>query len=306
MNNPKRCTFYRRSLFCSHGKDLEEGPFDSISKLFGSQYDRMNISERIDAYFVDSSLVPLMVHENYQRCRPSGGRRLSEASNPSALQLVAAAADALSLSDKVDSLIRGSNQEWSLAPLHGFMSTVLPCYYVHGSLSGQIAFPTWFGQNSKATKSQRLLREVSQHTFITLKSTITDVRYVYCDYLVNGVLVPMLNGNVDCAISFMDQLHLCREDVDSLIELSGKQDYWTKIPSTAKSAFTRKYNSVPHKLPYAVGAAVGKAIRVADLDTGLEDDGEEGVEGKEEVEDEESIEADKMIKEKKPKAVKRK
>lgn len=268
----------------------------------------MTIGQRLDAYFVDSSLVPLMVHENYQRSRPSGNQRTLSSKNPSTLQLVAEAADSLSLSDKVDSLIRGSNQEWSVAPLHGFMTAVLPCYFTHGSLSGQIAFPSWFGQNSKATKSQRLLREVSQHTFMSLKSTISDVRMIYCDYLTNSVLLPLLNGEVELAVDIMDRLHLCREDVDSLIELSSKQDYWTKIPTATKSAFTRKYNSTIHKLPYAVGAAVGKSVKVQDLDIGIEEeDGDVVAEDiSEDADEEDSLLADKMIKEKKPKAVKRK
>lgn len=267
----------------------------------------MTVNQKIDAYFVDSSLVPLMVHENYQRSRPSKFVPIPSKSNPNHLDLVAAAADSLSFSDKVDSLIRGSNQEWSLAPLHAFTSTVLPCYYVHGSLSGQIQFPSWFGQNSKTTKSQRLLREVSQHTFMSLKSTANDVRLAYCDYLLNGLMRPLLEGDIERAIQFMDDMNLCREDLDSIIELAGKQEVWAKIPSSSKSAFTRKYNSTPHKLPYALGAATGKAIKVADLDTGIEEDADDAVnEMEESTEANEDIQDDKMIKEKKAKVVKRK
>lgn len=54
---------YDQSKATSHKKDLELGPFDAVHKLLGS-FGRMSMLERIECYFVDSSLVPLMVHVN--------------------------------------------------------------------------------------------------------------------------------------------------------------------------------------------------------------------------------------------------
>lgn len=254
------------------------------------------MADKLDAYFIDSSLVPLMIHENYFRSRPTSARSIQGKPVSDHLKLMAAAADSLSLSEKVESLIRGSNQEWSLAPLHGYMSCVLPSYYVHGALSGQIMFPSWFGNNSKATKSNRLLKEISNHTFLALGASTFTIRTVFCEMLTDKVLGPLVRYEPEIAIKNMDEYHLCREDVDSLIELTASQDVWSKIPSAAKSAFTRKYNSTAHKLPYAIGSAVGKSIKVDDLEGDVEsvdggDDANEDV-----TEDTDSLANDKMIK----------
>lgn len=50
-------------LFRSTGnrKDMEVGPFDALHKLLGSTYQRMSMTEKFDCYFVDNSLMPLMV-----------------------------------------------------------------------------------------------------------------------------------------------------------------------------------------------------------------------------------------------------
>ena len=102
--------------------------------------------EKLEAYFVDSSLMPLMIQENYIRAKATTQRSLLGNGNPNFITLTAAAADSISAACHVDSMIRGSNQEWSLAPLHGFLSCVAPAYFVHGSLSGMIGFPGWFGK----------------------------------------------------------------------------------------------------------------------------------------------------------------
>lgn len=285
-------------MTCRHGKDMDEGPFGAAYKLLGPQYDRMSMAGRIDTYFVDSSLVPLMVHENYLRAKANGRRPTIAKAQPSFLDLAAAAADAISLSEKIESLIRGSNQEWSLAPLHGFMSCVLPCYFVHGSLSGQVSFPGWFGHNSRSGKISRLLREISHHTFAELHATAQDIRLFHGESLADGVLEPLQSSNVDAAIAFMDKMLLCRDDVDSLIEIFGKAGEWAKIPTSSKSAFTRRYNSTTHRLPYAIGGAAtaGKTIRVEDVDAGAEEEGEEGEDAPAEASTEEALDEDKMIK----------
>lgn len=78
---------------------------------------------------------------------------------------VAAAANAISYGDKIDSLIRGSNN-WSLLDLQGVHSLVLPGHYMHGGFSKRIEFPRWLGSNSKRNKCRRLLSELESHMLI--------------------------------------------------------------------------------------------------------------------------------------------
>lgn len=263
----------------------------------------MRISERLDAYFVDSSLVPLMIHENYLKARAFTKRPTLTAADPSFLELASKAADCFSSSEKIESLIRGSNQEWSLAPLHGFMTSVLPSYYVHGSISGQIGFPTWFGANSKAGKTSRLLREISHHSYPTLRASPMDIRLYYGESLIDIILDYLQKNDPEGAVTFMDRACLCREDVDSLIDICDRSSIWSQIPSASKAAFTRKYNAHTHKLPYAQSSS-GKVIKVQDLDAGNEE--ELGDEDVAEEQEEDSLSNDKMIKQTTAKGKKKK
>lgn len=55
------------------------------------------------------------------------------------IQLVARAAEAISDGDLVDRMVHGSQQQWSLLPVHGMFSCVRPSYWCHGagSFGGQ-------------------------------------------------------------------------------------------------------------------------------------------------------------------------
>ena len=91
-----------------------------------------------------------MIQENYLITNPRlPGKQI---------ELVAKAAEDISISDTVNSLIRSGEQQWSLLPFHGIMSTVKPSYEVAGQITGRLNFSSWLGQNSKQMKYQRMLR----------------------------------------------------------------------------------------------------------------------------------------------------
>lgn len=79
------------------------------------------------------------------------------------IKRVAAAAEAISMGDIIDSKIRGSNN-WSLLETQALFSSVLPGHYMHGTITQRINFPSWLGKNSSATKRKRMLGEVYTHT----------------------------------------------------------------------------------------------------------------------------------------------
>ena len=55
-----------------------------------------------------------------------------------------------------------SDQQWSLAPLHGVLACARPGFMLAGPL-GRPGFPSWLGKNSTMTKRARLLREFGGH-----------------------------------------------------------------------------------------------------------------------------------------------
>ena len=297
-------------------KDIEVGSFDAVPALLGVGYNRMmSLSEKIDMYFVDSSLVPLMVQENYLKTQGSphcmiNGKK--EKDDYSSIELYSAAADSISDADIVESLIRGSNQEWSLAPLHAVLSTVRPAYFCHGGLSGRIEFASWLGSYSKTSKNNRLLGELTKHTYLHTAAGRMDIRLQYLPVLAYKLLRPLLDkgsSGVEQTIALMDAYSLCREDFDSILELmldSGiSSTAYAKLPGSTKSLFTRKYNQGTHKLPYALGGATLTAKKIADIDAADTGDGEEVTFVTADDEDDEKSEAtvagydlvkDKMIK----------
>ena len=99
-------------FFFSHSeakKDIQEGIFDVVPELFSSGYSRMKMSDKLDKYFVDTSMVPLMMQENYLKALPTNNlKTLSGLLSNDPLEASFLAADSFSQSDYlVDSLIHG-------------------------------------------------------------------------------------------------------------------------------------------------------------------------------------------------------
>jgi hypothetical protein len=103
-------------------KNVDLGPWDVVPKLFGSVFEQP-LSNRLDYYFVDTNLVPLMVQEAYLKIP-----------NSTPLQKVAHAADIISVADTVERLVY-RDQKWELQPLHGFLSSVFPGIIMQTSLT---------------------------------------------------------------------------------------------------------------------------------------------------------------------------
>ena len=53
-------------------KDIRINPFEAVKQLFHYENKSQSLSDRIDLFFTDYSLMPLLVHENYLTANPSG------------------------------------------------------------------------------------------------------------------------------------------------------------------------------------------------------------------------------------------
>jgi hypothetical protein len=201
------------------------------------------------------------------QARPFRGAQPSKGFNDYYVQ----AGDAISASEHLSSLIRGANQEWWLAPAHGFLSSVLPAYLVHGSGSGRLDFPAWFGHNSRAQKFLRLTRTLAKHTYLRLSLNWRQLVPIV-PVLARKILTCLMEEGVDGCIHLLDDYNLTKDDMDAVIELAGCTDYWSKqVPSNVKSALTRSYNQRAHMLPYALHATLPVTRIAIDLPS-LNDD----------------------------------
>lgn len=282
-------------------------PFDITATLLGGPLFNPNsgstLNDKLDLYFNDIDFAPLMIQENYLVTRPNV---LSQKEH---LERVANAADAISESDRINSLIRSSEQQWSLLPFHGIMSTVKPAMETNGAIMGRINFTSWLGNFSKGNKNMRLLQELQYHARLKTSTSKSDFRLDYVPVLRDALTKPLIaegEDGIGGVIDTMDQYYFSKEDWDSVLELGvgagDSTDILKKIPTKVKSAFTRKYNGMSHPVAiYKTGNSVASGVankQKVDYDDVVEDDTAKDEEVDDDDKDSDEIDSkkDKLIK----------
>ncbi|KCV67882.1 hypothetical protein H696_05611 [Fonticula alba] len=234
-------TYDSARLLSENNKDLEFGPFDLIGRFLSSQYSRYSVSEHMDHYFSDYSLMPLMI------------------------------------------------QGFSLLPAHSILSSVLPSFYIHGQVGSRFEFPSWLGQNSTASRGQRLTREHHSQSLLEVSASRTEYRLDYMPHLMDRIVTPLREegtDGIDAAIGIMDDYTILRSQLDDFGDVNGdprggaaaiqkmtqtgrvtiplgpKKIPFDTLGTQVKAAFTRSYNSRPHTFGHLAGAAaVGGSSR---------------------------------------------
>lgn len=237
-------------------KPTLQTPFSLYSELSSSQrfgpLNRQSLNDKLDYYFQDHSIVPLMVEENYLKTNPVLAQK--EPNPPLKdlrhLELLSKASLSISDGDMVDTLMHGPQQHWSLMPLHGIASSVRPCSLVYGSHGGFPSFPAFLGQNSKRMRLQRELVDVQTRMRLRSTGTKDDVRQNYLSALLPKLVDPLLahaQEGIPEVIDTMDAYFLIPEDRETLVELElgdeRREERLKKLPAAVKSAFTRAYNA---------------------------------------------------------------
>lgn len=224
-------------------------PWDICHKLLGSGMfapsSKATLNDKIELYFNDHEFSYLMIQENYLNTKPSGVGQLSGAeARLKALQLMEQAAESISDGDLVDRMIHGSQQQWSLMPVHGVFSAVRPASFAAGSMSGQTAFTQWLGNNSKQGKLTRYVKEIQSHMRLRSSGDRHEIRQQYLPVLWTQMIKRLEKDGKQCVddvIELMDSYFLTREDFDFMMELGlGPQEQEkVKIETQTKAAFTR-------------------------------------------------------------------
>lgn len=313
-------------------------PWDICHKLLGgglfAPSSKATLNDKIELYFNDHEFSYLMVQENYLSTRPmlatNQGLSLKE-QKLKTLELADKAAESISDGDLVDRMIHGSQQQWSLMPTHAVFSTVRPSSFMSGAMTGNTAFTSWLGNNSKYGKLGRYIKEIQSHMRLRTSGDRHEVRQQYLPVLWERLIKRLQDEGKDCVeevIDLMDSYFLTRDDFDYMLELGvGPQDESNvNLLSATKSNFTRllvfgshtctkwanvylRYNSRPHPLPFMKASNVVAPQKVPksapDLEEAIEeeDDGEILAEEQADaVDDEVDISKDKYIK--KPKTSK--
>ncbi|KAI9190770.1 replication factor RFC1 C terminal domain-containing protein, partial [Polychytrium aggregatum] len=279
-------------------KDVVVGPFEVTQKLFNQGiYRSASMAEKLEYYFYDFSLVPLMIQENYLKSAPAIAREVGGASPRKmaleTLKLLSNAADSISDGDILDRVLRSSNN-WGLMPAHALLSTVRPAFFTHGGLTGQVAFSSFLGNNSTQQRRYRLLREIQMHMGLRISGDKKEVRQTYIPSLSLVLSQPIIDSHDDGirdVISMMDGYYLSKDDWDNVMELDLQGDAKAaKISRNLKTSFTKVYNQGSHPMPFSTTGATSKSGRGG---AGAGRAGESGgLDGYEEVDDEDANEAE--------------
>ncbi len=189
----------QEKLFAA-GKNIDYGPFDVLPKFFSPSGG--SLTEKIALYFTDSSLVPLLVQENYIHTSPyriinnsninNNNNNNNNRQDPSLthLELLSNAADSISESDLLNVMIH-RGQHWELSSEHAVLSTIRPSSIMSGN-TGRINFPSWLGKQSTTNKKYRLLREIQTHMGPVISADKTEVRLQYMPLLKQMLIDPIL------------------------------------------------------------------------------------------------------------------
>jgi replication factor C subunit 1 len=227
------------------------------------------------------------------------------------MDLISKAADSFSEGDMFDVAIH-RDQDWSLQPVHGVFSTIRPAEFMNGNLVGRIDFPKWLGKFSSRKKRYRLLTELAVRMSATTSGDKALLRLDYLPHLVRPLTAPLASkgtAGIDQVLALMDAYGITREDYDTILELMELTDKdWAKqIPTSVKTAFTRKYKAAHLAVKPATKARKGTVNFVlpeeAAASQGTEEDGNSdddldsapGAKGNDGDEDPEEDDNDSMI-----------
>ena len=145
----QRMSFDESKAFgAANQKPTLQTPFSLYGELSSPQrfgpLNRQSLNDKLDYYYQDHSIVPLIVAENYAKSHPVlASRESGPLREWKHLELLSKASHSISDGDVIDTLMHGPQQHWSLMPHHGIASSVRPCSFIYGGHSSFPSFPAY-------------------------------------------------------------------------------------------------------------------------------------------------------------------
>lgn len=244
-------------------KVLRQSPFDACMLILGGDKQSTDLNERYNSFFIDYSLVPLLVQQNYIDAAKGGIFRNSKLSECDRMDLLAQASASVSDLELASATIRGGDMHWDLLPIQA--ATAVRVGHLVQGFQAFPTFPAWLGKYSTTGKMKRLTSEIVTHTSLAIGQGFSSIRLEYVPYLRSVLLHQLLSKGADGVgevLSILDSYGLSKEDFsDSLKELQfvfekdpKLPDRYEAIESKVKAALTREYNNTEHKSQALVSA----------------------------------------------------
>mmetsp|Transcript_39917 Transcript_39917/g.100275 ORF Transcript_39917/g.100275 Transcript_39917/m.100275 type:complete len:592 (+) Transcript_39917:103-1878(+) len=191
----------------SHGKETQKdtqnmlNPFDACERLFKSRGSKLPpLDKRLDMFYLDAEMMPLMVQENY--LRPFEKRRRGGEDETS---LAARASELIAIGD----MMSGS---WEVQSSSAIMSSIYPAFLTADESFTRPAFPIWLQKKAPAAKAERLVSEM--HSKLRAITTTTSKEFAttsYHDLLYKRLVKPLTYGAAKECAAAMFPLNLTRE-----------------------------------------------------------------------------------------------
>lgn len=265
------------------------GNFEAAAKLLNKKETRnFRHREKVDLFFVDFDIIPLIIQENYINAMTN---------EPNQLKRLSLAADSISLADVMNTFMR-AKKEWTLLPQYAQLAAIEPATRSGNGVPFP-RFPEWFGRNSTQRKTERMLREVRGVLAGNISGDAESVLKDYVPTLYKLIMTPFKAGKFEDTVNTMHMYKITPEmfkehlvylqfgSITCLEELKA-------IPSKDKATLSKLYNSM-------FKSSVEKVKKKKEFE--IRDKFDPELEDEDEVEEEESEEEEIELK---PKGKKKK
>jgi len=270
--------------------------FDAAGKLMNRMENKkMDLREKLDLFFIDYELIPLLIQENY----------LNACSRDMNLETLVKTAESISFGDNILTSIRRNN-DWGLMPNFGFASVIYPTFLSSNAIPFP-KFPEFLGKNSTQRKVMREIKELRFAMGPVITGNKSSIKFDYGEALLKLILFHMVNDGSDVneALNVMEHYQITPELLkENLVDIQynpKKLDLLHEIPTQTKSSLTRLYNKL-HK-DYFRGKKGGKKtnegeVEIEGMKDPLYEEGEKNIDeedgGEEEKENEEMKEEEEV------------
>jgi len=201
----------------------------------------LSIRDKIDLFFIDYDLIPLLAQENYLSSVPQA--------SVEDLEKMAKASDLIATGDILNRKIR-QHGDWGLMPNFAFMSSIYPCEVIRPNVAFP-KFPEWLGKNSSTRKKQRELKEIRIMTSPEITGNRMSVLFDYIPafiHLLHFNIKEEGQESVENVVEILDHyrfdLEMAKEYLPDLQLAAARiRDPFAEVSTQTKSSLTRTFNS---------------------------------------------------------------
>jgi len=216
----------------------------------------MTLNDRLDMFFVDYDLIPLMIQQNYVKCF-----------QPREIEKISKSANLISFGDVISRTIR-AEQHWTLLGEFGLIGNVFVPPKMEPGFSPYPEFPAWLGKYSTTRKSARIAQElecvVSSTSTVTARNILkSNYAHVLYGHIVNELIQAATASEV--RLPTLDKFGVSKNDLLELLTellLPWQEDIFSaRVDAKTKAAITRICNA--HHMALKSGGAHFRHLKSA-------------------------------------------